>query len=136
MSNNTKFNVLAKVTENLDNKWINWIEEAIAKNYFKYYEFNHFNNLQEICLRSFGKVYRANWKSSHNYLALKTFLNFNNVTIKEIVKEVTIIYFSIYKLYIYNLKFYLCSRLNFSIEYYSFLWGYNRYNIFLFYCTM
>ena len=40
MSNNAEF----KVTENS----INWIEEAIAKNYFKHYEYKNFSNLQEI----------------------------------------------------------------------------------------
>ena len=83
MSNNTEFTV----TENSD-KWTDWIEEAIAKNYFKYYEYNHFSNIQEIGSGSFGKVYRVNWKSSHKYLALKSFFNLNNTTIKEIVYEV------------------------------------------------
>ena len=30
----------------------------------------------------------ANWKNSHRYLALKSFFNFNHITIKEIVNEV------------------------------------------------
>jgi SPX domain protein involved in polyphosphate accumulation len=90
MSNNTESNTSVEFTENSNNEWINWIEEAIAKDYFKYYELNHFSNFQEIGFGGFGKVYRANWKSSPNYLALKSFFNFNNVTIKEIVKEVII----------------------------------------------
>jgi hypothetical protein len=77
-----------KITENSNNEWINWIEEAITKNYFKYYEYNHFNNIEEIGSGSFGKAYRAKWKNSHCYLALKTFFNFNNITIKEVVNEV------------------------------------------------
>ena len=85
MSNNTEL----KVTGN-SNEWINQIEEAITKYYFKYYEYNHFNNIQEIGFGGFGKVYRANWKSSHNYLALKSFFNYNNITVKEIVNEVII----------------------------------------------
>ena len=93
MSNNAESIVPVKVTENSynDNEWINWIEEAITKNYFKYYEYNHFSNFQEIGFGGFGKVYRAKWKSSHGYLALKSFYNFNNATIKEIVNEVIII---------------------------------------------
>ncbi|GBC49695.2 kinase-like domain-containing protein [Rhizophagus irregularis DAOM 181602=DAOM 197198] len=90
MSNNTESNIPVNFTENSNNEWINWIEEAIAKDYFKYYELNHFSNFQEIGFGGFGKVYRANWKSSPNYLALKSFFNFNNVTIKEIVKELKI----------------------------------------------
>ena len=85
MSNNNE------VTDN-SNEWINWIEESIAKKIIKYYDYKHFNNIQEIGFGGFGKVYRANWKSSHNYLALKSFFNFNNITVKEIVDEVIIIY--------------------------------------------
>ena len=85
MSNNNE------VTDN-SNEWINWIEESIAKKIIKYYDYKHFNNIQEIGTGGFGKVYRANWKSSHNYLALKSFSNFNNITVKEIVDEVIIIY--------------------------------------------
>jgi len=87
MSNNIELNV----TEN-SNEWTKWIDEAISKNYFKYYEFKHFNNIQEIGTGSFGKVYRANWKNSDEYFALKSFFNLNNATVKEIVNEVIIIY--------------------------------------------
>jgi hypothetical protein len=72
----------------LENEWINWIEEAITKNYFKYYDYKHFSNIQEIGSGVFGKVYRTNWKSSHRHLALKSIFNFNNATVKEIVNEV------------------------------------------------
>jgi len=73
---------------NNKNEWINWIEDAIAKNYFKYYDYNHFSNIQEIGSGGFGKVFRANWKNSEQYLALKSFFNFDSSTIKEIVHEV------------------------------------------------
>jgi len=72
----------------VNNNWINWIEEAVSKKHIKYYEYNHFSNFQEVDSGRFGKVYRANWKNSQKYLALKTFYNLNNVTIKEIVHEV------------------------------------------------
>ncbi|RGB34611.1 kinase-like domain-containing protein [Rhizophagus diaphanus] len=81
MSNNTEL----KITDN-SNEWINWIEEFITKKQIKYYDYNHFNNMQEIGFGNFGKVYRANWKSYHGYLALKSFSNFN-VMAKEIVNE-------------------------------------------------
>jgi hypothetical protein len=103
MSNNSEINV----TDD-SNEWINWIEEAVAKNYFKYYDYKKFNNIQEIGFGSFGKVYRANWKNSRNYLALKSFYNYNSITIKEIVNEVTIIYKQFLIIYyVHNLKFYL-----------------------------
>jgi serine/threonine protein kinase len=77
-------------TENT-NEWINWLEEAIAKEYLKYYEYKNFSNIQEIGSGGFGKVYRANWKNFENYLVLKSFFNLSNATVKEIVHEV--IYF-------------------------------------------
>ena len=73
------------------NEWINWIEEAISRKHFKYYEYEHFSNIQEIGRGSFGKVYRVNWKHSHTYLALKSFFNLNGITVKEIVNEVIIV---------------------------------------------
>jgi hypothetical protein len=70
------------------NEWIDWIEEGISKKHIKYYEYEHFSNIQEIGFGGFGKVYRANWKSSFRYLALKSFFNLNKATAKEIVNEV------------------------------------------------
>src|SRR5687767_7988192 len=78
-------------TENT-NEWINWIEEAITKKHIKYYEYDHFSNIQEIGSGGFGKVFRANWKNHEQYLALKSFFNLNNITIKEIVSEVIMNY--------------------------------------------
>ena len=70
------------------NEWINWIEVAIANNYFKYYEYKNFNNIKEIGSGGFGKVYRANWKNSNQYFALKCFSKPDNATVEEIVHEV------------------------------------------------
>jgi hypothetical protein len=83
MSNNIEI----QDTENA-NEWVDWIEEAIAKEYFKSYEYKNFSNVREIGSGAFGKVYRANWKNSNQYIALKSFFNLNNVTVKEIVHEV------------------------------------------------
>ena len=73
------------------NEWINWIEQVISKKLIKYYEFEYFNNIEEIGTGGFGIVYRANWKDSYKYFALKSFYTFNNATAKEIVREVIII---------------------------------------------
>ncbi|GES83952.1 kinase-like domain-containing protein [Rhizophagus clarus] len=77
MSNNVEFKVIDD-----SNKWINWIEESIAKKQIKYYDYKYFDNIQEIGFGSFGKVYRANWKNSHNNLTLKSF-----ITTEELVNE-------------------------------------------------
>ena len=61
------------------NEWNNWIEEAISKNYLKYYDYKHFRNIQEIGRGSFGIVFRANWKDSEQYFALKSFFSFGAV---------------------------------------------------------
>ena len=79
--------IKAKVNNN-SNEWINWIEEAIAKDYFKYYEYKHFSNIQEIGSGGFSKVYRANWKNSEQYFALKSFKKLDDAAVKEIVGEV------------------------------------------------
>ena len=73
------------------NKWVDWIEDGISKKHIKYYERENFSNIQEIGSGGFGRVYRANWKSSHRFLALKSFFNFDYITAKEIVHEVIIV---------------------------------------------
>ena len=50
---------------------ISGIEEAIAKNFFKYYEYKYFSNLQVIGFGEFGKVYCVNWKDSHELLRIE-----------------------------------------------------------------
>ena len=72
-------------------EWIKWIEEAIDKKHIKYYEYESFKNIQEIGSGAFGKVFRANWKHFQHYLALKSFFNLNDTTMKEIVREVIFI---------------------------------------------
>ncbi|CAB5381628.1 unnamed protein product [Rhizophagus irregularis] len=73
-------------TENT-NECINWIEEAISKEYFRLYEHKYFSNVQKIGTGGFGKVYRANWKNSDQCLALKSFFNVDDIIAKEIVHE-------------------------------------------------
>jgi len=85
MSNNAEL----KVTDN-SNDWNNWIEDAISKKLIKHYEFEHFHDINEIGSGGFAKVYRANWKNFHKYYALKSFFNFNDSTVREIVHEVII----------------------------------------------
>ena len=65
-----------------------WIKEAISKKQIKYYDYKYFKNIQEICIDGFEKVYRANWKNSERYFALKPFLNVDEITVKELVREV------------------------------------------------
>ncbi|CAB5392851.1 unnamed protein product [Rhizophagus irregularis] len=69
------------------NECINWIEESISREYYRFYEQEYFSNVQRIGTGGFGKVYRANWKNSDQYLALKSFFNLDDVTAKEIVHE-------------------------------------------------
>ncbi|CAB4438287.1 unnamed protein product [Rhizophagus irregularis] len=64
-----------------------WVEEAISKKIIKYYEYENFNNIEEIGIGNFGRVFRANCKNSQNYLALKSFFNFNKFTLEKIVCE-------------------------------------------------
>ena len=66
---------------------IDWIEDAISKKLIKHYEFEHFHDINEVGSGGFAKVYRAIWKNFHKYYALKSFFNFNDATIKEIVHK-------------------------------------------------
>ena len=92
------------------NEWINWIEEAISKKHIKYYDYKCFRNLQKIGKGAFGKIYRANWKDSEDYFALKSLFNLDNDTGKEIVHEVTtnnieILYVELLNLYLIQFIF-------------------------------
>jgi hypothetical protein len=88
MSNNTEFN-----NPKNSNEWIKWIEETDSSDNFIFYEYKYFSNIQKIgSTKIFGKIYRANWKNSHEYLTLKSFYDLNKTTIKEIVREVIIEY--------------------------------------------
>ena len=86
------------------NLWKKFFRTTNSRNNFieatKYliesYEYKNFSNIQEIGSGVFGKVYRANLNNSHKYLALKSFFNLDNTTVKEIVYEVIIIYLTIY----------------------------------------
>jgi hypothetical protein len=74
---------------NNSNNSINWIEEAILKKHIKYYDYkNCLSNVQIIGKGHFGEVFRVNYKDSEQYLALKSFFNFDIATVKEIVHEV------------------------------------------------
>uniref|UniRef100_U9U864 Protein kinase domain-containing protein n=2 Tax=Rhizophagus irregularis (strain DAOM 181602 / DAOM 197198 / MUCL 43194) TaxID=747089 RepID=U9U864_RHIID len=86
ITNNNKINKM-QTTKNA-NECINWIEESISREYYRFYEQEYFSNVQRIGTGGFGKVYRANWKNSDQYLALKSFFNLDDVTAKEIVHEV------------------------------------------------
>ena len=70
------------------NKWIDWIDDAISKKHIKYFEYEHFYNIQKISQGAFGKVYRANWRNWDQYLVLKSLFGLDNNVVKEIVHEV------------------------------------------------
>ena len=66
---------------------VDWLERSIKEEYFNYYEYSDFKNIQLIGRGSFGKVFRANWKDTNTTLALKSFDDCDS-TLKEIVSEV------------------------------------------------
>ncbi|PKK77444.1 kinase-like protein [Rhizophagus irregularis] len=83
-------NIGMQDTENMNESITNLIEEAIVKEHLKFYEYEQFSNFQQIGSGSSGKVYRANWKNSEKQFAMKSFYNFNNITLKEIIRELKI----------------------------------------------
>ncbi|CAG8626306.1 11415_t:CDS:2 [Funneliformis caledonium] len=68
-------------------EYLNWLEKSIVDEYFNYYEYSDFNNIQPIGSGNFGRVSRAKWKDSDAIFALKSFVNLK-LTLKEIVNEI------------------------------------------------
>ena len=64
------------------------IENYISKNSIKYYDYEDFYCNDEICSGSLAKVYHAKYKNSCESVILKYLFNLNEITAKEIVKEV------------------------------------------------
>lgn len=81
-----------EIQDNDDAKqWIDWIEEAIVKEFFRYYEYKNFSNIKSIGQGGFGKIFRANWNNNlSQYLVLKSFIDLSDATVKEVVHEVII----------------------------------------------
>ena len=88
-----------------------WLEKALSENYIKYYDYDKFNNREEISSGAFGKVSRTNWKDSDTVMILK---DSYKLTIKEIVNEVNIAIY-IY-IYIYLFFFTNYNILTYSIK--------------------
>ena len=88
------------MTENFEikdlNYYIDWLNRSINEEHIKYYEYSNFTNIQQIGRGSYGNVVRANWKNSDRLFALKSFNN-DKQTLKEIVKEVGLIYYVYYR---------------------------------------
>jgi serine/threonine protein kinase len=67
------------------NVYINWLENSIAEEHIKYFEYSEFKNLKIIGSGAFGKVFRASWKNTDRIFALK---KFDEIALKEVVNEV------------------------------------------------
>ena len=63
------------------------LEKLISEKRIEYYKPSDFKNIQLIGKGSFGSVFRATWKNTTRYFALKSFNN-DKQTLREIVKEV------------------------------------------------
>lgn len=68
--------------------FIDWLENSIYNEYLCYYDFSEFKNVMEIGIGSSGIIYRANYKNTSNFFAIKSFYYSNEATLKEIVNEV------------------------------------------------
>ncbi|RIA96983.1 kinase-like domain-containing protein [Glomus cerebriforme] len=66
---------------------VDWLEKAIVEEHIKFYDYSHFNNIQEISSGSVGNIFRANWKDSDTVLVLKSSYK---LTVQEIVNELKI----------------------------------------------
>ncbi|PKK58404.1 HCP-like protein [Rhizophagus irregularis] len=74
---------------NNTNKWVNTIEEAISREYYRLYEQKHFSNIRKVGTGGFGKVYRATCAVSclHNEGIVHRDLHSGNVLVhRNIIK--------------------------------------------------
>ncbi|POG70972.1 kinase-like domain-containing protein [Rhizophagus irregularis DAOM 181602=DAOM 197198] len=69
-----------------ESEWINWLDEAIKKEYIKLFKFDQFENIKIIGYGGFGKVFRAKWKNTGDVFALKEFKY--DMAVKEIINEI------------------------------------------------
>ncbi|GBC07361.1 hypothetical protein RclHR1_07400008 [Rhizophagus clarus] len=71
-----------------NNVYVNWIEEAISGNFFQYYKFEDFKNVEQIgTCDNVGNVYRANWKNWRQFFGLKHLNVIKDIAVKELVNE-------------------------------------------------
>ena len=68
--------------------YIDWLEKSISEEHIRYYDYEEFNNAQPIGKGSYGSVIRVTWKNTNRIFALKSFLNNDKTTLKEVVNEV------------------------------------------------
>ncbi|PKC69107.1 kinase-like protein [Rhizophagus irregularis] len=90
MSDKTRSAISVPTTyrsQQIDDKWIKWIEDGISKKHIKHYDYKGFKDPKVISSGSFGKVSRAYWRNFRNVLALKTL---NDDTAEKIVYELEI----------------------------------------------
>ncbi|RIA87250.1 kinase-like domain-containing protein [Glomus cerebriforme] len=69
------------------NEYIDWLEKSIANEYFNYYEYSEFENLETIGKGSYGSVVRAKWKNA-GFFVIKIFNKNYETTLKEVVNEI------------------------------------------------
>src|SRR3954468_9159662 len=86
---------------------ISLMENGIAENYIKYCKFENFVNIEEIGAGVFSQVYRANRRHFSGFIALKSFFNFNKITIEEIIREVFITLCLTYFFFYFDVDLYL-----------------------------
>ncbi|CAB4397294.1 unnamed protein product [Rhizophagus irregularis] len=74
------------MSSEIKNDYIDWLEKAIAEEYFNYYKYSNFEGRKYIGGGGFGNVYRVNMKNTDTIFALKSFnIKFN---LKEVVNEI------------------------------------------------
>ncbi|GES80247.1 kinase-like domain-containing protein [Rhizophagus clarus] len=68
---------------------IDWIDQCIIERDIIYYEYHDFSDLKEIGSGGFSRVYKASWKQSEKYFALKLFKSDNyDDGVKKVVNEI------------------------------------------------
>jgi serine/threonine protein kinase len=86
---------MSKNTESKD--YIDWLNNSIAEQHIKYYDYSDFKNFQQLGSGAYGNVVRVNWKNSNRFFAIKSFNNDEQI-LGKVVEEVPYICNSFQKL--------------------------------------
>ena len=70
-----------------ESSYIDRLEKSINEGYFHYYERSEFINLTLVTTGGYSSIYRAKWKNTNSFCALKFY---NMYYVKELVNEVCI----------------------------------------------
>src|SRR5438034_59416 len=87
-----------------------WLEKAIKKKYINFHKYEDFEKIEIIGIGASGRVSRAEWANRDMFVAIKRvgmFLNADEDTLRNFIKEVIINFISVQYILKVNIKYFL-----------------------------